>query len=67
MMTDSRHEIYKANENRIILKGGLFFRNFFGETGTVKYYQILSPKQLINGVLRSLHGEIGKHQEFPKQ
>ena len=41
MMTDSRYKNYKANEDRIILKDGLLFRNYFGETGRVKYYQIL--------------------------
>ena len=36
------------------------FRKYFGETGDVKYYRILIPKQLVNEVLRSLHGELGK-------
>ena len=60
-MTDSRYKNYKANEDRIILKDGLLFRKYFGETGSVKYYQILIPKQLVKEVLRSLHGEFGKH------
>ena len=61
IMTDSRYKNYKANEDRIILKDGLLFRNYFGETGSVKYYQILIPKQLVKEVLRSLHREFGKH------
>ena len=61
IMTDSRYKKYKANEDRIILKGGLLFRKCFGETGSVKYYQFLIPKQLIKEVLRSLHGEFGKN------
>ena len=61
IMTDSRYKNYKANEDRIILKDGLLFRKYFGETGSVKYYQILIPKQLVKEVLRSLHGEVGKH------
>ena len=61
MLTDSRYKKYKANEDRIILKDGLLFRKYFGETGSVKYYQILIPKQLVKEVLRSLHGEFGKH------
>ena len=52
---------YKANEDRIIPKDGLLFRKYYGETGSVKYYQILIPKQLVNEVLRDLHGEFGKH------
>ena len=61
MMTDSRYKNYTANEDRIILKDGLLFRNYFGETSSVKYYQILIPKQLVKEVLRSLHEEFGKH------
>ena len=37
MITDSRNKNYEANENRIILKDGLLFRKYFGETGSVKY------------------------------
>ena len=61
MLADSRYKHYKANEDRIILKDGLLFRKYFGETGSVKYYQILIPKQLVKEVLRSLHAEFGKH------
>ena len=64
VMTDSRYKQthdYKVNEDRIILKDGLLFRKYFGETGSVKYYQTLIPKQLVTDILRSLHGEFGKH------
>ena len=61
IMTDSRCKNYKANEDRIILKDGLLLWKNFGETGSVRYYQILIPKQLVEEVLRSLHGEFGKH------
>ena len=42
--TDSRYKHYKANEDSIIFKEGLLFRKCFGETGSIKYYQILIPK-----------------------
>ena len=61
IMTNTRYKNYKANEDRITLKYGLLFRKKFGETGSVKYYQFLIPKQLTEEVLRSLHGEFGKH------
>ena len=61
LTTDRRFKHYKANEDRIILKDGLLFRKYYGETGSVKYYQILIPKQLVNEILRSLHGEFGEH------
>ena len=63
---DRRFKHYKANEDRIILKDGLLFRKHNGETGSVKYYQILIPKQLVNEVLRCLHGELGKHPGITK-
>ena len=66
IMTDSRYKNYKANEDRIILKDGLLYRKYFGETGSVKYYQILIPKQLVKEVLHSLHGEFGRHPGVSK-
>ena len=59
--TDRRFKHYKANEDRFILEDGLLFWKYYGETGRVKYYLILIPKQLVDEVLRSLHGEFGKH------
>ena len=61
MTTDSRYQQYKANEDRIILTDGAFFRSYFGETGSVGYYQIHIPKHSVNKIIRSLHGELGKH------
>ena len=66
LTTDRRFKHYKANEDRIILKERLLFREYYGETGCVKYYQILIRKQLVNEVLRSLHGEFGKHPGITK-
>ena len=57
---------YKANEDRIILKDGYLFRKYYRETGSVKYYQILIPKQLVNEVLQSLHEKFGKHPGINK-
>ena len=59
LTTDSRFKYYKANEDRII-------RKCYGGTGSVKYNQILIPKQLVNEVLRSCHGELGKHPGITK-
>ena len=61
LTTDKRFKHYKANEDRIILKDGLLFRKYYGEAGNFKCYQILIPKQLVDEVLRSLHGEFGNH------
>ena len=66
LTTDCRFKHYRANEDRIILKDGLILRRYYGETGSVKYYQTPIPKQLVNKVLRSLHGEFGKHPGITK-
>ena len=66
MMTDWRYKNYNANEDRIILKDGQLFRKYFKETVSVKYYQIQSPKQVVNEVQRSLHGGFGKHPGISK-
>ena len=64
--TDKLFKHYKTNEDRIILKDELLFRKYYGETSNLKYYQILIPKQLADGVLRSLHGEFGRHLGITK-
>ena len=66
LTSDRRFTHYKANEDRIILKDGLLLRKYYGDTSSVKYYQILIPKQLINEIHRSLHGDFGKHPGITK-
>ena len=61
LTTDKRFRHYKAIEDRIILKDRQLLQKYYGETGNIKYYQILIPKQLVDEVLRSLRGEFGKH------
>ena len=66
LTADKRFKHYKANEDRIILKDGLLLRKHYGDTGSVKHYQNLIPNQLVNEVLRSLHGDFGKHPGITK-
>ena len=54
------------HENRFILKNGLLFRKNYGETGNIKHYQILIPRQVVDEVFRSLHEEISKHPGITK-
>ena len=51
---------------RLIPKDGLRFRKTYGEIGSVKNCQIFIPKQLVDEVQRSLHGEFGKHPGITK-
>ena len=66
LTAERRFKHYKANEERIILKDGLLLRKYYRDTGSVKYYQFFIPKQLVNEVLRSLHGDFGKHPGITK-
>ena len=66
LTAERRFKHYKANEDRIILKDGLLLRKYYGDTGNVKYYQILIPKQLVNEVLQNLHGDFGRHPGITK-
>ena len=52
---------YKAIEDGIILKDRLFVRKYYGETGSVKYYQVLIPKQLVDEVHWNLRGDFSRH------
>ena len=61
LTADRRFKHCKTNEDRIILKVGLLLRKYYGDTGSVKHYQILIPNQLVKEVLRSLHGDFGKN------
>ena len=36
-------------------------RQYFDETGAVKYNQVLLPKHLVQELLGSLHGKANKH------
>ena len=67
LTTDKRYKLYKTNEDRIILKDGLLFRKYYGETASVKYYQNLIAKQLVDEVFRNLHGKSGKHPGYTKK
>ena len=66
IMTDARYKNYQTNEDRMILKDSPMSCKYFGETGSVKYYQFLIPKQLVIAVLRSLQGEFGKYPGIAK-
>ena len=41
-------------------------RQYFDETGAVKYNQMLFPKHLVQELLESLHGKANKHPGISK-
>ena len=60
LTTDTQYKHNKAKEDRIILKDSIRFRKNYRETGSVNYYQVLIPKQLVDQVFGNLHIELGR-------
>ena len=63
---DTRYRHYANNLERIVLKDEILTRQYFDETGNVKYHQILLPQHLLQELLQSLHGTAHKHPGISK-
>ena len=67
LQIDPKTKRLLVHENRLIVKDGILMRKNYGECGQVPHHQILIPEHLITGLLRAIHGQMGKHlQESPK-
>ena len=66
MATDHRALQYTAQESRTILKDRLLYRQYFGETGAIKYLQVLLPEQLVDSFIEAHHGSHDKHPGITK-
>ena len=51
---------------RIVIREDILTRQYFDETGNVKYHQILLPQHLLQELLQSLHGTAHKHPGIRK-
>ena len=63
---DARYRHYANNLERIVLRDEILTRQYFDETGNVKYHQILLPLHLLQELLQSLHGTAHKHPGISK-
>ena len=61
-----RCEHYLSNLDRIVLKDEIIRRQYYDETGQIKYHQILLPKHLLKERLHALHGNAHKHSGISK-
>ena len=66
LQQDARYRHYAKNIERIIVREDILTRQYFDETGQVKYYQILLPQHLLQELLQSLHGSAHKHPGISK-
>ena len=54
-----RYKHYLHNCDRLILKHEIVTRQYYNETGQVKYHQILLPKHLLKELLHAIHRHPG--------
>ena len=57
----------KTNEDCIVLKDVLLFRQYYGETQNFKYHRIVIPKQLMIELLRSRQARFGDKTDSAKK
>ena len=61
LLQDNRYQHYCRQMDRLSVTDEIISRQYFDETGSVKYNQVLLPKHLVQELLESLHGEANKH------
>ena len=66
LASDPRAARYIAQDSRIILKDGLLYRQYYDQTGKVKFLQILLSEHLVEPFILAHHGQAGKHPGIAK-
>ena len=66
LVQDTRYQHYCRQMDRLSVIDGIITRQYFDETGAVKYNQVLLPKHLVQDLLESLHGKANKHPGISK-
>ena len=66
LQQDSRYKHYLNNLDRIVLKDEIVTRQYYDETGQIKYHQILLPKHLLKELLQAIHGTAHRHPGISK-
>ena len=61
LQQDIRYKHYLTNLDRIVLMGAEVTRQYYGETGQLKYHRIVLPKHMLKEMLYALHGTAHKH------
>ena len=66
LVQDTRYQHYCRQMDRLSVIDEIITRQYFDETGAVKYIQVLLPKHLVQDLLESLHGKANKHPGISK-
>ena len=67
LQQDNRYKYYLNNIDRQVLKDEIVTRQYYDETGQVKYHQILLPKHLLKELLQAKHGTAKMLQDIRKK
>ena len=66
LMHDNRYQHYCRQLDRLFVTDDIITRQYFDETGSVKYNQVLLPKHLVIELLESLHGKANNYPGISK-
>ena len=67
LLQDNRYQHYCRQMDRLSVMDEIIVRQYFDETGSVKYNQLLLPKHLVQELLESLHGKANIHPGISKR
>ena len=66
LQQESRYKHYLNNLDRIVLKDEIVTRQYYDETGQIKYHQRVLPKHLLKELLQAIHGTAHRHPGISK-
>ena len=66
LQQDAEYRHYANILEQIVVKEDILRRNYFDETGKVKYHQTLLPQHLFQKLLQSLHERVQRHLGLSK-
>ena len=66
LQQDPRYRHYCRQLDHLSVHEDIIYRDYYDETGSVQFRQVLLPKHLVTELLQSLHGTANKHPGISK-
>ena len=66
LLQNNRYQHYCRQMDRLSVMDEIMTKQYFDETGSIKYNQVLLPKHLVPELLESLHGKANKQPGISK-
>ena len=63
---ETRYQHYLRHLDRMSIQDNIITRQYYDESGNVKYNQVLLPKHLVTELLESLHRKTNRHPDIAK-